>query len=107
MGHWTAYSVHTLISRNDFGLNSWSITDPTLLAALRSDPGGFYADVRTHESPMAPCVPSCTCSTIRSPPAEWPPCRSRWSSAARFYGCTVLSHGSSPVGHARVRESSC
>ncbi len=26
---------------------------------------------------------------------------------SQIYGCTVLSHGSSPVGHARVRESSC
>ena len=34
-------------------------------------------------SRTARCAPSYTCSTTRSPPAAWPRCKSRWSSAAR------------------------
>ena len=107
MGHWTAYSVHTLISRNDFGLNSWSITDPTLLARVALRPGWL---LRRRAHPRVPDgavraqlhlldhpVSTSGVAALQEPVVF----------GSQIYGCTVLSHGSSPVGHARVRGSSC
>ena len=34
-----------------FASGSVTVTDPTLLAALRSDPGGFYTDLHTTKFP--------------------------------------------------------
>jgi hypothetical protein len=36
---------------NGFASGTVTVTDPTLLAALRSDPGSFYADLHTTEFP--------------------------------------------------------
>ncbi|HEY3713258.1 MAG TPA: DUF3455 domain-containing protein [Jatrophihabitantaceae bacterium] len=38
-------------STGGFASGTVTVTDPTLLAALRSDPSGFYADLRTTEFP--------------------------------------------------------
>ena len=53
-----------------------TVSNPNLLTALRADPSAFYTCART-SSPAARYGASSTCSTTRSPPAAWPPCRSR------------------------------
>ena len=67
-----------------FASGTVTVTDPTLLAALRSDPSGFYTDLHTNAVPR--WRGACTAPPAqprRQPRAAWPRCRNRWSSAAR------------------------
>ena len=66
-----------------FASGTVTVTDPTLLDALRSTRVASTPTCTPPSSPTARRGPSSTCSTTRSAPAAWPRCRSRWSSAAR------------------------
>ena len=42
-------AVHHATPTDAFASGTITVTDPALLAALRSDPGGFYADLHTNQ----------------------------------------------------------